>query len=71
MNTYKSAREVQGQLEDGEDVLDPENTYSVQNSVLNTINNEFEHECLDEAGRLLNRHPIHQSPDDHVPGCKY
>jgi hypothetical protein len=70
-NKYKSAREVQGQGEDGEGVLDPENTISVLNLVLNTINNEFEHQCLDEAVRLLNARPIHQSPDDHVSGRNY
>jgi len=42
-NTDKSESEVQEQLEDGEEVLNPENTSSVQNTVLNTINNEFEH----------------------------
>jgi hypothetical protein len=70
-NTDKSAREVQEQVEDGEEVLDPENTSAVLNTVLNTINNEFEHECLDEAVRLLNARPIRQSPDDRVPGRKY
>jgi len=69
-NTDKGAREVQEQVEDGEEVLDPENTSSVLNTVLNPINNEFEHECLDEAVRLLNAHPIRQSTDDHVPGHK-
>ena len=39
--------------------------------VLITINNKFEHECLDEAVRLLNAHPIRQSPDYRVPGHKY
>ena len=58
-------------MEDGEEDLDPENTSSVLNTVLNTINNEFEHEYLDEAVRLLNARPIHQSPDDRVPGHKY
>jgi len=43
----------------------------VRNTVLNTINNQFEHECLEEAVRLLNAHPIHQSIDDRVPGHKY
>ena len=70
-NTDNSAGEVQEQVEDGEEVLDPENTSSVLNTVLNPINNEFEHECLDEEVRLLNVHPIHQSPDDHVPGHMY
>jgi len=70
-NTDKSAREVQEQVEDGEEVLDPENSISVLNMILNTINNEFEHECLDEAVRLLNARPIRQSPDASVPGRKY
>jgi len=70
-NTDKSAREVQQQVEDGEEVLDPDNTSSVLNTVLNTINNEFEHKCLDEAVRLLNVRPICQSTDDRVPGRKY
>jgi len=70
-NTRNSAQEVQEQVEDGEEVLDPENSSSVLNTVLNTINNEFEHECLGEAVRLLNARPIRQSPDDRVPGRKY
>jgi len=70
-NTDKSAREVQQQVEDGEEVLDPDNTSSVLNTALNTINNKFEHTCLDEAVRLLNAHPICQSPDDRIPGRKY
>jgi len=41
------------------------------NTVLNTINNKFDHECLDEAVRLLNAQPICQSPDVHVPSHKY
>jgi len=56
---------------DGEEDLDPENTSLVLNAVLNTINNEFEHECLEEAVRLLNAHPIRQSIDGRVPGHKY
>jgi len=70
-NTDKSPREVQEQVEDGEGVLDPENTSSVLKMVLNTINNEFEHKCLDEAVRLLNAHSIRQSTEARVPGCKY
>jgi len=69
-NTDKSAREVQEQVEDGEEVLIPENTSSVLNPVYNTINNEFESECYDDAVRLLNVRPIRQSPADCVPGCK-
>jgi len=70
-NRVKSAREVQEQVEDGEEVLDPEFTTPVLNRVLNPINNEFEHECLDEAVRLLNARPVHQSTNDHVPGHKH
>jgi len=70
-NTDKGAREVQEQVEDGEVVLDPANTSSVLNTVLSTINNEFEHECLDEAVRLLNANPLRQSTDDWAPGHKY
>jgi len=58
-------------VEDGEEVLDPDNTSSVLSSVLNTINNEFEHKCPDEAVRLWNAHPICQSTDARVPGHKY
>jgi hypothetical protein len=68
--TNKGAREVQEQV-DGMEDLNPDNTSSVLNTVLNSINNEFEHQCLDEAVRLLNEHPIRQSPDDHVPGHQY
>jgi len=70
-NTDKDTREAQEQVEDGEEVLDPANTSSVLNTVLSTINNEFEHQCLDEAVRLLNAHSIRQSTDDRVPGHKY
>src|SRR5882757_6901773 len=69
--TDQGSSEVQEQVEDGEEVLDPDNTSSVLSTVLNTINNEFEHECLDEAVRLLNAHPIRQSTDDRVAGHKY
>ena len=65
--TDQCAREVQEQL-DGEEVLDPDNTCSVLRTVLNTFNNEFQHECLDEAARLLNAHPIHQSSNDDFEG---
>jgi len=69
--TDQGARKVQKQVEDGEEVLDPDNASSVLSTVLNTINNEFDHECLDEAVRLLNVHPLRQSTDDRVPGHKY
>jgi hypothetical protein len=70
-NTDKDAREVQEQLENGEEVLNSANASSVLNTVLSTINNEFEHEGLDEAVRLLNAHSIRRSTDDRVPGQKY
>jgi PIN domain nuclease of toxin-antitoxin system len=70
-NTGRSTWEVQDQVEDGEEVLDPENSSSVLNMFLNTINSKFEHECLDEEVRLLNACPIHQSPGDRVPAHKY
>ena len=70
-NTDQGAMEVQEQVEDGEVVLDPANMSSVLNTVLSTINNEFQNECLDEAVRQLNAHPILQSTDDRVPGYKY
>jgi len=69
--TNQSAGEVQEQVEDREEVLDPDNTSSVLSTVSNTINNEFEHECYDEAVRLQNAHQIRQSTDDRVPGHKY
>ena len=58
-------------MEDGEEVLNPANTSSVLNTVLSTINNKFEQDCLDEAVSLLNGYPIRQSTDDGVPGPKY
>jgi hypothetical protein len=67
----KSTREVQEQVEDGKEVLDPENTSSVLNTVVNQINNEFQYQCLDKAVQWLNGRPIRQSVDDCVPGRKY
>jgi len=69
MNADQGAREVREQV-DGTEVLEPHHTISVFRTVLNTINNEFEYECLDETVRLLNAHAIHQSIDC-VPGHKY
>ena len=71
MKTNQGSREVQEQMEDGEVVLDPDNTSPVLSTVLNTINNQIEQECFDEAVRLLNANPIRQSTDDRVPGHKY
>jgi hypothetical protein len=58
-------------VEDGEEVLNQANTSSVLNTVLSTINNEFQYKFLDEAVRLLNAHRIRQSTDDWVPGQMY
>jgi len=71
MKTDQGEREVQEQVEDGEEVLDPDDASSVLSTVPNIINNEFEQECVNKALRLLNVHPIHQLTDDHVPGHKY
>jgi uncharacterized protein YdeI (YjbR/CyaY-like superfamily) len=46
-NTDKGVREVREQVKHGEEVLDPSNMRSVLDTVLNKINTEFEHECLD------------------------
>jgi len=70
IKTDQGARQVQEQV-DGEEDLNPENTSSIRNTVLNTIDNEFEHKCLEEVIRLLNARPICQLIDDHVPGHKF
>ena len=70
-STDKIAWEVQEQVEDGEEVLDPANTSTVLNTVLSTINKEFEHKCRDEEVYLLNTQSIRQSTDERVPGHKY
>jgi len=71
MKTDQGSREVQEQMDEGEEVLDPDNSISLLSTVLNTINKQFEHKCLDEAVRLLNAHSSLQSTEDHVPGHKY
>jgi len=67
MKPAQDLREVQEQV-DGEGVLDTDNTGSVLSTALNTNTNRAEHECFDEAVRLLNAHPIRQSSDDQVQG---
>ena len=69
--TDKGAREVQQQVEESDEVFHAANFSSVWNTVLSTINNKFDHECLDEAVRLLKVHSICESTDDSVPGHKY
>jgi len=53
-NTDRGARVVQEQVQDGEEVLDLANTCSVLNTVLSTINNEFEHNVwMRQSGCLI------------------
>jgi hypothetical protein len=67
--TDQGSRVVQEQVGGKED-LKPDNTHSALNAVLNAINNKFEHECLDEAVKLQNTYPIHQSIPHCIPGHK-
>jgi hypothetical protein len=55
----------------GKEDLDPDNTSSQMSTVLNTIKNKFQHECLEEGDRLRNDHTIRQSADVLVPGPKH
>jgi len=71
MNTHTGARKVHKQVEDAEEVLNPDTSSSVTNSVLNVTNDKLVHECLDEAVRLLNAHPIRQSTEDQVSYHNY
>jgi hypothetical protein len=54
-----------------EEDFDPGNSSLLLNMVFNRINNEYEHEFLDEEIRLLNAHLIRQSTDHRVSGQKY
>jgi hypothetical protein len=54
-----------------EEDFDPGNSSLLLNTVFNRINNEYEHELLDEEIRLLNAHLIRQSTDHRVSGQKY
>jgi hypothetical protein len=67
MNTHQSARELQEQVEIGEKAPNSDDTSLVLNTVLNTINNKFEHNSPDKAVGLLNTYLIHQSTDNCVP----
>jgi hypothetical protein len=62
---------VKEEVEDGEQVLDPANTSSAMNTVLSTLNNEFEQKSLDQYVSLPNAHSIRQSKVEHIPGHKY
>ena len=57
--TEIGARDVQEQVEDGEEVFNPANNSSLLIMVLSTINNEFEHERLDEAVSLQTKFLAH------------
>ena len=46
IQTDNGVREAQEQVENGEEVLNPNNTCSGLNVVLNAINNKFKHEGL-------------------------
>jgi len=48
-----------------------DNTSLVLNTAFNAINNESDHECLNETFVLRNAHPIQKSTADWVPGCKH
>ena len=69
LKTDQGATEVLQKV-DGKKILDPDNTVSELSTVFNTINNQFEHECLNEVVRLLNVHPFCHSTDNCVPGHK-
>jgi len=69
--TDKGAAGIQEQVKDGNEVLHPEITSLVMNTVFHTVNNEFHHVSLGEAAQLPNAHPILQSTDDSVPGQRY
>jgi len=63
--TNNVSREAEEEM-DGEEIFNPDNSGSVLSTVLNPINNAFEHECHNEAVRMLNAHPRHKSSDDCV-----
>lgn len=60
----KRGRQVQEQVENDEEVLDPDNCNSELNTVLTTIDIKFEYQSLDEAVMLQNTPPIHQLDAD-------
>jgi len=69
MKTNKAATQVKEQVE-GEEVLNPDDTGSGLSTVLNTMNDGFQHASLDEGVRLLNALLIHQLIENWVPGKK-
>ena len=69
--TDKGAKEAQEQVDEVEEVLNPDNGSSVLNTCLNTINTQYEQEYLEQSVRLLNACLISQSKADRVPGNMY
>jgi len=69
--TGNDSTEVQVQLVDAEEVLDPDNCGSVMDTVFDAINYELAHGCQVQAARLLHAHLIRQSEADQVPCNKY
>jgi len=67
MKRGKGAREDQEQVEDGEEVLNPDNSSTVMKTIRNISNNKHEHQCLDEAVNVLNARQSHQLQADKVP----
>lgn len=61
------ASDVEG-LDDGDEVMKPDNTRSVLSPSLNRFNHEYEHAFLDAAVRLLNAHLIPTVKDDWLLG---
>jgi len=68
--SYQGARKVQEQV-DGKEVLNPDISRSELGTDLNSIHNEFDHDCPDKEVRLLRAYRIRQSTDDCVPGHRY
>lgn len=56
----QGAQEVKEKV-DGKEVLDPDNTSSELSTMLNTVKNQCELQCLDHGVWLLNAQLVHQS----------
>jgi hypothetical protein len=61
---------VKEQVDGGVVVLDHKSTSLVLKASFSTVNDKYEHMCLDEAMGVLNMHSIGQSTDDHVSDQK-
>jgi len=70
-HTDKGTREVQEQVENGEEVVDPASSRSVLRTVLDSIDKELNHDCLQSAVGLLNTNLICPLDADCVPGNKF